>query len=106
MSLTQASSTRHVAYMNENTHPVGWVVQVITPGQPSQKKSAFDRFAGVLGPPSYKYFNVAIATAEAAVAATTTHLDDSQRLEMSVVRRLSSAEIASLGLAAGDVKPA
>jgi hypothetical protein len=92
--------------MNENTPPAGWVVQVIIPGQPSQNQSAFNRFAGVLGPPSFKYFNVAIATAEAAVAATTKYLDDPQRLETSVVRALSSGEIAALRLAAGDVKPA
>jgi hypothetical protein len=92
--------------MNKNTPPTGWVVQVITPGQPSQKQSAFNRFASVLGPPSFRYFNVAIAAAEAAVAATTKYLDDPQHLETSVVRALSSGEIAALGLAAGDVKPA
>jgi hypothetical protein len=106
MLLTQAGGTPHVACMNENTPPAGWVVQVTTPGQPSQKKSAFNHFAGLLGPPSFKYFNVAIASAEAALAATTKYLDDPQRLETSVVRALSSGEIAALGLVAGDVKPA
>ena len=106
MPLTQASGTRHVARMNANTPPAGWVVQVTTPGQPSQTQSAYNRLSGLIGPPSFKYFNVAIATAEAAVAATTKHLADPQRLETSVVRALSSGEIAALGLAAGDVKPA
>jgi hypothetical protein len=106
MPLTQASGAPHVQYMNENTPPAGWVVQVITPGQPSQRQSAFNRFAGLLGPPSFKYFNVAIANAEAAAVATTNYLDDPERLEISVVRALSLGEIAALGLAAGDVKPA
>jgi hypothetical protein len=60
----------------------------------------------VLGAPTFKYFNVAVATAEAAIAATTKHLDDPQHPEMSVVRALSLREIAALGLPAGDVQPA
>jgi len=60
----------------------------------------------LLGAPTFKYFNVAVATAEAAIAATTKHLADPQHPETSVVRALSLREIAALGLTAGDVKPA
>jgi hypothetical protein len=49
---------------------------------------------------------VAVATAEAAIAAAIKHLADPQHPETSVVRALSSGEIAALGLTAGDVKPA
>jgi hypothetical protein len=59
-----------------------------------------------LGPPSFKYFNVAVAAAEKAIAATSEHLADPQDRETSIVRALSSAEIAVLGLTAGEVKPA
>jgi hypothetical protein len=90
--------------MNNNAPPAGWVVQVTTPGRPSQSPS--NRFSEFLGPPSFKYFNVAIAAAEAAIAATTKHLADPERPETTVVRALSLGEIAALGLSAGDVKPA
>ena len=103
--MTQVSDTGHVACMNDSTPPAGWVVQVTTPGQASPK-SPFNRFAALLGPPSFKYFNVAIAAAEEAIAAIARHLDDPERPETRVVRALSSGEIATLGLAAGDFKPA
>lgn len=75
---------------------------MITPGQPSSS----NRLSALLGPPSFKYFNVAVATAEAAIAAAIKHLADPQHPETSVVRTLSSGEIAALGLSAGDVKAA
>jgi hypothetical protein len=40
------------------------------------------------------------------MAATTKHLADPQDRETSVVRALSSREIAALGLTAGEVRPA
>jgi hypothetical protein len=92
--------------MNENTPQAGWVVQVTTPGKPSTTLSPSNRLSALIGPPSFKCFDVAIASAEAAIAAITKHLDDPQHLEISVVRALSSREIAALGLVAGDVKPA
>jgi hypothetical protein len=92
--------------MKDNAKPAGWVVQVITPGQPSVSPSPSNRFSAPIGPPSFKYFNVAVASAEAAIAATTKHLADPEHPETSAVRALSFAEIAALGLSAGDVKPA
>jgi len=58
--------------------------------------------------PSFKYFNVAIAVAEKAIEATTKHLAKANAAEgeMSAIRRLSSGEIAALGLKTGDVRPA
>jgi len=61
-----------------------------------------------LGPPLFRYFNVAIAAPLNAIAATREHLaetEDKDR-EMSVVRGLSEPEISALNLNAGDVKPA
>jgi hypothetical protein len=60
----------------------------------------------LLGAPTFKYFNVAVVDAEAAMAATTKHLADPEHREISVVRALSLAEIAVLGLTAGEVVPA
>jgi hypothetical protein len=61
------------------------------------------------GAPSFKYFNVAIAAPDKAMEATTKYLAkdaDAKAGEMSVVRKLSSGEIAALSLKAGEVKPA
>jgi hypothetical protein len=63
----------------------------------------------LVGAPSFEYFNVAIAAPDKAMEATTKHLAKSAEAkagEMSVVRKLSSGEIAALSLEAGEVKPA
>jgi hypothetical protein len=61
-----------------------------------------------LSAPSFQYFNVAIAAPKTAIEATTKHLvaAEAQGGEMSVVRGLSSREIAALSLKAGEVRPA
>jgi hypothetical protein len=92
--------------MIDTAPPSGWVVQVTTPGQRPSIQSPSNRLSALVGPPSFKYFNVGVATAEAAIAAAIKHLADPQHPETSVVRALSSGEIAALGLIAGDVKPA
>ena len=92
--------------MTEKAPPAGWVVQVIIPGERSLERSPSAYLSTLLGAPTFKYYNVAVPTGEAAIAATTKHLADPQHPETSVVRALSSREIAALGLAAGDVKPA
>jgi hypothetical protein len=59
--------------------------------------------------PSFEYFNVAIAAPDEAIEATTKYLANgtSAKAEtMSVVRKLSSGEIAALSLKAGEIKPA
>ena len=59
--------------------------------------------------PSFEYFNVAIAAPDKAMEAATKYLAkgaDAKAGEMSVVRKLSSGEIAALRLKAGEVKPA
>jgi hypothetical protein len=92
--------------MSDKESPAGWVVQVTIPGQPSSERSPSRTLSTLLGAPSFKYFNVAVAAAEAAIEATTKHLADPERRETSAVRALSSREIAALGLTAGDVEPA
>ena len=59
--------------------------------------------------PSFEYFNVAIAAPDEAIEAATRYLANgtSAKAEtMSVVRKLSSGEIAALSLKAGEIKPA
>jgi hypothetical protein len=70
------------------------------------ERSPSGYLSSLLGAPTFKYFNVAVATAEAAMSATTKQLADPRDGETSVVRALSTAEIAILGLSAGEVKPA
>ena len=94
--------------MTNKTSPAGWVVQVITPGQPSLTATPGGRRngPGLMGPPSFSYFNVAIAAAGKAIEATTKQLAEDGDKETGVVRPLSSEEIATLKLKAGDVAPA
>jgi hypothetical protein len=94
--------------MTDKTSPAGWVVQVITPGETSLIATPGGRRngPGLVGPPSFRYFNVAIAAAGKAVEATTKQLAEDGDKETVVVRPLSSAEIATLKLKAGDVVPA
>jgi hypothetical protein len=92
--------------MSDKESPAGWVVQVTIPGKASSVRAPSGYLSTVLAAPTFKYFNVAVATAEAAMAATTKHLDDPERPETSVVRALSLREIAALRLTAGSVKPA
>ena len=61
-------------------------------------------------PPSFRYFDTAIADPDKAVEAVRKHLakadDDPSEMGVSTVRTLSSAEIAVLDIKAGEVKPA
>ena len=94
--------------MTDKASPAGWVVQLTIPAPASE--DAQSRWVGrpSFGPPSFRYFNVAIAVPFEAIEATREHLaetEDKDR-EMSVVRGLSEPEIVALSLNVGDVKPA
>ena len=64
----------------------------------------------MLDAPSFQYYNVAVSNPEKAVEATTNYLAkgkaDAADVAASTVRKLSSAEVAALGLGAGEAKPA
>src|SRR5258705_12971429 len=94
--------------MRDKASPAGWVVQALTPAVPSE--DAQSRWVGRLGagPPSFRYFNVAIAAPLEAIKAIKEQLTEKQNedWEMSVVRRLSEPEVVALRLNAGDAKPA
>ena len=70
----------------------GWVIEVVTLRQ--------------VGPPLFKYFNVAIADAAKVVEAARKQPTAAQANRVNAVRQLSSGEIAALHLKAGQVKPA
>ena len=74
--------------------------------KPSLKPSASGRLYDLLGPPTFEYFNVAIGAPGKAVEATTKQLAEGRDREARVVRALSTEEIASLSLKAGQVAPA
>jgi hypothetical protein len=96
--------------MTEKTPPAGWVVQQTVPAPLSTPGADRSRWIGpvVLAAPSFQYFNVAIASVEKAIEATSKHLARAEANdgEMSVVRGLSLGEIAALRLEIGEVKPA
>ena len=95
--------------MADKASPAGWVVQVTIPAPPSEEATPWTA-ARMSRAPSFKYYNAAIANPDKAIETTTKYLakisadagDDDPR----TVRELSSAEIAALGLNAGEVKPA
>lgn len=89
--------------MIEKTPPTGWVVQVTTPGELSRTQSRSSQLKGLRGPPSFEYFNVSIATPDKAEEATTAHLAEEHARDARAVRVLSSDELASLNLKAGEV---
>jgi len=91
--------------MTEKRSPAGWVVQVTTQGKPSLTPSRTGRLSSILGPPSFQYFNVAIAGAVKAVEAVSA-LADAEGKEASAVRGLSPEELAVLSLRVGELKPA
>ena len=93
--------------MTDKASPAGWVVQV-TIEAPARSPDARWRPTAMVGVPSFQYFNVAIAAPNKAIEATTKHLAkaETKEGEMSVVRSLSSGEIAALNLTTGEVKAA
>ena len=92
--------------MTDNAPETGWVVQVTVPAPPQMSNSMWRGETG-RNAPTFQYFNVAIADAVKAVAATAKHLDEpDENREMRVVRGLSLGEIAALSLTPGQVKPA
>jgi hypothetical protein len=88
----------HVCTMSDKAPAAGWVVQiVIIPAWSTE-------WIGATLPdaPSLKYFNAAVAVAGQAIEAAK---QLAAAGEGSVVRALSSGEIAALGLQPGEVKP-
>ncbi|MEO8419996.1 MAG: hypothetical protein ABI457_02270 [Hyphomicrobium sp.] len=56
--------------------------------------------------PTFEFFNVAIGAADKAVEAARKKAGASEESELRVVRALSSSEIDSIKLRAGEAKPA
>lgn len=96
--------------MTDKALPDGWVVEVSIPSEPEERNAGTPWRPPSMpgsGPPSFEYFNVAIAAPDKAVEATTKYRGVEAKVgAMSVARKLSSAEIAVLSLKVGEVKPA
>ena len=90
--------------------PDGWVVQVTIPTVPAAPKAGDVRWIGptLAAAPTFRFYNVAIASPEKAVEATTKLLakTDPAEHETRTVRGLSAGEIAALSLKPGEVAPA
>jgi hypothetical protein len=97
--------------MIDKASPAGWVIQVTIPASapPPRPEGEGTRWIGSvgLGVPSFQYFNVAIAAADKAIAATSKHLAIANAIdgEKSAVRGLTAGEIAALHLEDGEVRP-
>jgi hypothetical protein len=93
--------------MTDKASPAGWVVQVAVAAPPPAPDGKWHATA-FAGAPSFHYFNVALTAPNKAIEATAKYLAKAEAKdgEMSVVRELSTAEMATLSLAAGEVKPA
>jgi hypothetical protein len=91
--------------------PRGWVIQITIPGKPEIRAAdaPWRDPSWLTRPPSFKYFNVAVAAPDQAMEATTKFLTGASEPlvgQLSVARTLSAREIAALGLTAGEVRPA
>ena len=101
--------------MTDKASPAGWVVQASFPTEPEARApdAPWRHAAFLVGAPSFKYFNVAIAAPDKAMEATIKYLAKGAEAQsgaktgaMSIARKLSAGEIAALSLKAGEVKPA
>ena len=92
--------------MSDKARPAAWVVQLTLPAPITSTRADGTPWVGptILGAPSLKYFNVAIADAEMAVMATRKHLGSDSGVIIGVVRPLSAAEVASIPLSVGEVR--
>ena len=96
--------------MTDKTSPAGWVVQVtiLAPVAPA----SLERWIGpkMLDAPSFQYYNVAVSNPNKAIEATANYVAkgkaDAADVAANTVRELSPAEIAVLGLEAGEARPA
>jgi hypothetical protein len=96
--------------MNESSL-AGWVVQetIVVEPQVRAPGNPWNNPAAVAGAPTFKYYNVAISAPDKAIEATVSHVGKSRDAKagaMSVVRKLSPAELTELKLKVGEVQPA
>ena len=92
--------------MTEKTSAAGWVVQLTIPGVPIIQPEGAKWRPAMSTNPTFQFFNVAIGSAEKAVEVVRQALGASAEAPLRVVRALSSAEIDTIPLRAGETKPA
>jgi hypothetical protein len=92
--------------MTDKASAAGWVVQLTIPGEPIVLAEGSRWRTPVSTAPTFQFFNVAISSEDKAVEAARKKAGALPEAPMRVVRALSSAEIASIDLRAGEAKPA
>ena len=92
--------------MSEKSGAAGWVVQITIPGIPIVQAEGSPWRPAMTTAPTFKFFNVAIGSADKAVEAARKKANASEEAPMRVVRALSAAEIATIPLRDGETKPA
>jgi hypothetical protein len=92
--------------MTEKTSPTGWVVQITIPGVPIIQAEGSKWRPAMSTAPTFEFFNVAISSADKAVEVVRKSVGASAEAPLRVVRALSTAEINSIPLRAGEAKPA
>ena len=96
----------HSYCMTDKTSPAGWVVQLTIPGEPIILVEGSRWRTPMSTAPTFHFFNVAIGSPEKALEAARKTAGASDEAPVRVVRALSSSEIASINLPAGEAKPA
>jgi hypothetical protein len=87
-----------------NNSAAGWVVQLSISGTTTEGSPW--RGAPLAGPPTFKFFNVAVPSAEKAIEVARKAAGESPEAAMTAIRKLSPSEIASIELRSGEAKPA
>ncbi len=101
-----AATQTIVPPMSENAAAAGWVVQLTIPGVPKVPVEGAKWRPAETTNPTFEFFNVAIGSAEKAIEAARKKAGASEEAALRAVRSLSSTEIDSIKLRAGEAKPA
>jgi hypothetical protein len=102
--LRRAATQTIVPRMSETAAASGWVVQLTIPGVPRIQPEGAKWRPAELTSPTFQFFNVAIGSADKAVEAARKKAGASEEATLRVVRSLSSSEIDSIKLRAGEAK--
>lgn len=85
--------------------PAGWVIRLLTPAPTATQRTRGGML--ITESPSERYFNAAVANPDGAIAAATKHIGFVPEAGMlTIVRRLSEPELATLKIGIGEVQPA
>ena len=104
--VARAGGAAHNRLMSDTTSAAGWVVQVTIPGVPIVQAQGSRWRPATSTAPTFRFFNVAIGSAEKAVEAARKKAGASDEVAIRTVRSLSAAEIAAIPLRTGETQAA